>query len=570
MVALPGVAEAEPGATSLTITSEPGDFIGQGVDRHFTPADGSFYVHHEPGVVEVSFDGGPEHYWVFELVAPDGDELVPGPYRGATRHPFQSPARPGISVSAEARGCNTLTGRFQVLEADYGAGGSVERFAADFEQHCEGDAPALRGSIRFQASSTFPPPPDGDGDTVADTVDNCPEVANPSQVDGDRDGLGDACDGTSTITALRTVSEPGESIGQGIEGTRHPDEGPFVADSMDGVRIIVYGGTYNHWELFFSAPVGEELRPGIYEGATRTAYRAPNEPGLTVNSYGRGCGSSIGRFEILEVAYGADGGVERFAADFEQRCDGATELLRGQVRVDASAAYALPPVVGKQTTTAFCANLHYFYNPFDDDGDSIFEAVIECLAYAGVTSGGPGGTGPRQYGPDLAVSRGQMASFIARELDTAERLGTGHGVGRLQAFDGSNDFPDVPAGNVHLEAINRLAQAGIALGGPGGRSPAEFGPNLPVSREQMASFINRSHELLTGATLAGSGDHFSDDDGSSHEANIEAMATAGIAVGDGRGSYGPARVVTRGQMAAFLVRHLAVVQESGQIIPLRG
>ena len=38
------------------------------------------------------------------------------------------------------------------------------------------------------------PTPDSDGDGVPDTSDNCPLVANPSQVDADGDGTGDACD----------------------------------------------------------------------------------------------------------------------------------------------------------------------------------------------------------------------------------------------------------------------------------------------------------------------------------------------------------------------------------------
>ena len=35
---------------------------------------------------------------------------------------------------------------------------------------------------------------DHDGDTIDDTVDNCPDAANQDQADTDTDGIGDACD----------------------------------------------------------------------------------------------------------------------------------------------------------------------------------------------------------------------------------------------------------------------------------------------------------------------------------------------------------------------------------------
>ncbi|MBL8200438.1 MAG: thrombospondin type 3 repeat-containing protein [Chromatiales bacterium] len=37
--------------------------------------------------------------------------------------------------------------------------------------------------------------PDTDGDGVADAIDNCTQVANPTQVDSDQDGYGNRCDG---------------------------------------------------------------------------------------------------------------------------------------------------------------------------------------------------------------------------------------------------------------------------------------------------------------------------------------------------------------------------------------
>lgn len=75
--------------------------------------------------------------------------MTPGVYENATRFPFQGPTNAGLSVSGQGLGCNTLTGRFEVLEVVYGPGGEVNSFAADFEQHCEGATPALFGSIRF-------------------------------------------------------------------------------------------------------------------------------------------------------------------------------------------------------------------------------------------------------------------------------------------------------------------------------------------------------------------------------------------------------------------------------------
>jgi len=46
---------------------------------------------------------------------------------------------------------------------------------------------------------------------------------------------------------------------------------------------------------------------------------------------GHGCNLGGGRFEILEAVYGPDSTLDRFHAKFEQRCDGATAGLTGEV-----------------------------------------------------------------------------------------------------------------------------------------------------------------------------------------------------------------------------------------------
>lgn len=46
----------------------------------------------------------------------------------------------------------------------------------------------------LEDDSEVPAEVDTDGDTVADDVDNCPEISNSDQHDSDNDGAGDACD----------------------------------------------------------------------------------------------------------------------------------------------------------------------------------------------------------------------------------------------------------------------------------------------------------------------------------------------------------------------------------------
>lgn len=78
-----------------------------------------------------------------------------------------------------------------------------------------------------------------------------------------------------------------------------------------------------------------------------------------------------------------------------------------------------------------------------------------------------------------------------------------------------------------------------------------FCPKATVTREQMASF------LVSGLELAPSGiDPFTDDDSSVHEADINALAAAGVTGGCTTDRFCPKATVTREQMAAFLRRAL--------------
>ena len=103
--------------------------------------------------------------------------------------------------------------------------------------------------------------------------------------------------------------------------------------------------------------------------------------------------------------------------------------------------------------------------------------------------------------------------------------------------------------NTHEGYIEAIAAIGVTNGCSS--EPMRFCPSEIVSRAEMASFLARALELPASFT-----DHFTDDDGTTHEANINAVADAQITLGVGDGKYDPNGVVTRAQMASFLARGL--------------
>ncbi len=146
--ALPAAAQV----TSLSMTSDPGDYIGQGQTYNYAQADGIFsaQVYDNNAGVIISFRTPSfDHWWTLNFTAANGAPLTPGIYLNAMR--FAEGTSPGLDVFGDGRGCSMLTGSFQVLEATYGPANTLVSFDAIFEQHCEGMAPALRGQIRYNA-----------------------------------------------------------------------------------------------------------------------------------------------------------------------------------------------------------------------------------------------------------------------------------------------------------------------------------------------------------------------------------------------------------------------------------
>jgi hypothetical protein len=167
-------------------------------------------------------------------------------------------------------------------------------------------------------------------------------------------------------------------------------------------------------------------------------------------------------------------------------------------------------------------------SPYSDTGSSPFYADILWAAQQGITLG----CGSGKFCPGAGVTREQMASFLARALDLPS-----------SATDYFTDDESSP----HEADINAVAAAGIT-GGCGGE---RYCPRSTVTREQMASFLARGLGLPATGT-----DYFTDDESSPHEADINAVAAAGITNGCTGSAYCPRATVTREQMTAFLHRAL--------------
>ena len=146
-------AQAHAGVTSLLLTGDPGDYITGGRTYFYTDADGPFTatLNYHNGVSLAFHTPTYSHWWYLDFSAPGNQLLTVGTYAGAVRFPFEG-SLAGLSLSGDGRGCNTLTGSFEVKEVVYGSGTNVVSFRATFEQHCEGLGPAARGEIRYNAT----------------------------------------------------------------------------------------------------------------------------------------------------------------------------------------------------------------------------------------------------------------------------------------------------------------------------------------------------------------------------------------------------------------------------------
>ncbi|HET9173136.1 MAG TPA: hypothetical protein VFN97_27155 [Actinospica sp.] len=147
------------GTTSSTAAAEfsfldaASDWIGQGQSGDYTGSNTQI----TGNMGEISASGGGIS---ISLAAPNGQQLVPGTYVGATRDDVGPNTNPGIGAGAPGRGCNQDFGAFTIYQiASDPSTGALTQLNATFEHSCEvAGANPMVGFIRLGATEPTPVP----------------------------------------------------------------------------------------------------------------------------------------------------------------------------------------------------------------------------------------------------------------------------------------------------------------------------------------------------------------------------------------------------------------------------
>lgn len=300
---LPGPA---PGFVELQ--SDPGEFIGEGLDYRYTQADAWYSIVQGQRGITVWINGDED--WIGDFELPDSFSRVEvGVYNNLGRSPFHDPAVGGMSWSGEGRQCDQLTGSFEVTSVTY-VDGFINDIKMNFEQYCDGSSAALRGDIHWYLDDqTFPPgpvrpPPSSLWRPPPDTT---PDSGNYVYLE----------------------SEVGDPIGAANTYLYTPDVAEITGSGRrESFNIYVRGSEW--WNGSFEGmDFLSEFELGYYPDLQRIPGHNWVKGGLSWDGEGRNCDLS-GWFAIDDVTYDATE-IQSIRLRFEQYCKDATGALRGEI-----------------------------------------------------------------------------------------------------------------------------------------------------------------------------------------------------------------------------------------------
>lgn len=299
------VASAAAGGTApslITLNSDAGDYIGMGASHAYGTGSAAIRLSTRGAYLSVRIDGRQSWHADFQLPG-TLSQLQPGTYANLSRYPFQPAGAGAMSWGGEGRGCNTLTGSLVIHSVSYQAG-VLQAIDLEFEQHCEGAVPALKGRVRVDAAS------------MASIT--APQNGLPSQ------------------PVVTLTSETGDYIANGANYAYDGNTAALVIKAEGGHLSVRVTGDESWFGDFQMPGNATTLAPGTYTQLVRYPFQQAGAGGFSWWGEGRGCNTLTGTATIRSVRYDAAGVLAAIDMDFEQHCEGGAAALRGRINWDAS------------------------------------------------------------------------------------------------------------------------------------------------------------------------------------------------------------------------------------------
>ena len=190
------------------------------------------------------------------------------------------------------------------------------------------------------------------------------------------------------------------------------------------------------------------------------------------------------------------------------------------------------------STTAFAAVSDTGFS--DVAADAWYADAVTYVRDNGLMSG----TSATTFDPNGTTTRGQIATILYRAAGSP-------------AATGGTAFPDV-SGTAYYAAATRWASAnGIVSGYPNGN----FGPNDPITRQQLAAILWR----YAGSPSVSRGEDFADEGTIASYAStaVDWARDNGIITGKEGNLFDPNGRVTRAQVAVILHRYMELIDANG-------
>lgn len=325
---IPAIPSDFEGQFVIQIESETGEYVGQGRSYIYTQenANVDFTSNFDNGI-SIEIDGAtlpqPDESdnWNWDMAAAER-RIEVGVYNNADEFPFGEINQ--LSFNGNGRSCGSLTGKFRVFDVAYDQDNKLTKLIADFEQICSSSPNALRGSVDFdssRASAVFTP-------VLVPTGTPFPALPD-----------------ITTGTAIEIQSDAGDFIGQGLNYSFNDSNSTIsVRNQSYSSREVINATIQNnsdYWTLNMTRgslaidPLsGNLLSVGVYDNATNFPFNGIL-PGLDYSGGGSGCNRTTGRFRVFEIEFD-NKTLTKLVADFEQRCDNSSGLLRGSIKYIAA------------------------------------------------------------------------------------------------------------------------------------------------------------------------------------------------------------------------------------------